>query len=520
MIEPLKGNLPGAMPASGARARRDRAGRRGAVQRGRLTSVPSHYAYLFVFGVLGLIAYYGLVDPNHASLLTRFLAALVLLTSCLPMALFLFRAKIFQIPALEAHCLFYALSFGFAGFLPVSIQGGAGSITESDFDLALLVTLAGLGALLGGYYVVGSSLMKKVRPLQIDRGFTPATLESLAWVGCVSAAIISAIGRHIELNLVAQVSDFTYSLGFYLLLVLALEKRILGFSRLGVFCLLLPYEIFFNSGLSGGQLAGVVGLVCWVSLVILRCWRHIPVYLLAGAFLFFIIFQPVKFYVRDLAWNQGVQLGPVEMIKAYGEGFLETYGSSSAMMANRKANFDDSFDRVNHLILLAAIIRDTPSSQPYMHGETYVPLLTKWIPRLVWPGKPQETLGNTWAVRYGFLAENDSTTSFNLPWLPEMYMNGGWVAVIVVMFTLGMLYRFLWLRLMSVTSGVAAYAVGIVFAQSLVFAESNLSMQLGGVIIFAIVLWVLIKFLGLVGLYSPAVPPRSPSRGRAVPARS
>ncbi len=517
MNEPIRGTVSGPpRPAT----KPGRPARRASLQPERLTSIPRHYVKLFVLGVAALILYYVISDPNNANLATRSLAAIVLLVSCFPMALYLLRGKIFQVPALEAHCMFYALAFGFAGFLPVPNMGGAGTITEAMLDVGLFTTLIGLLALLAGYYLVGPKLFTKVQGLNLDRGFSLATLESLAWVGCFLAAIVSQIARHSEsLAVLGQCSMYTYGLGFYLLLVLALDKKISLVSRFGVFCLLFPYQVLFNSGLGTGQLAGVVILLCWLTLVILRCWRHIPVYLLVGSFLFFVVFQPVKFYVRTLVDQSGGSLSPVAMVKAYGEGFFAVYGSSQDMLANSKDNFESSFDRINHLALLSAVIRDTPSSQPYLYGKTYIPLLTKAIPRMIWRGKPIEDLGNRWAVKYGFLSENDTTTSYNLPWLVEMYMNGGTVGVVIVMLVLGIAFRFLWLRIISVSIGAATYATGLVIAQALVFVESNLSMQLGGVIAFVIFLWVLLKIAAVLGIYSPAPAAAKRLRSRTMAVR-
>jgi len=49
--------------------------------------------------------------------------------------------------------------------------------------------------------------------------------------------------------------------------------------------------------------------------------------------------------------------------------------------------------RMNHLGELSYIIQTTGDRIPYANGQTYIPLLTKFIPSLIWRGKPQETLG-------------------------------------------------------------------------------------------------------------------------------
>src|SRR5580700_7172763 len=81
--------------------------------------IPERYAWLLVGGVGAILFYYDGFNPNHKSPLTLLLASLVLLVSCLPMLLFLVRGRTYQVPALEAHGLFYAVCFGFAGFLPI-----------------------------------------------------------------------------------------------------------------------------------------------------------------------------------------------------------------------------------------------------------------------------------------------------------------------------------------------------------------------------------------------------------------
>jgi hypothetical protein len=305
-----------------------------------------------------------------------------------------------------------------------------------------------------------------------------------------------------------------YRLGFFGLLTLAMSKQVGIVSQIAVFVFLLPMALLLGSGLSNGQLAGVVTMVGWVSLVVMRTKKRVPVELLIGAFLFFLIFQPVKFYVREIAWTEGVDLGPIQTIKMYVQGFRETYGSANGLFKGHSDTLNNSFTRINHLATTAAIIRDTPSQQPFILGSSYLPLLTKWIPRVIWPNKPEERFGNEWARQYGYLGQNDTVTSFNLPWLPETYMNFGWYGIVGIMLLIGILYRYLWVILMENSQIPVGYTVALVVAQSLVFSESNFSLQVGSLIIFAVVLWFLSVFLTLAGVRSePNIKPRqSPPR--------
>jgi hypothetical protein len=359
---------------------------------------------------------------------------------------------------------------------------------------ALQCAMVGLTALLTGYYFAGSIICRHLRPIRYGKGISALQLQWLAWIGCGAVIAYDWLNIYLKIHGLGQVLFMVFSLGFYLLIILTLEKKATPLSRWGCFLILLPIFFFKRSGLATGGLTPVVMAACWISMIFLRTRRRVSILLLIGAGLFGIIFQPVKFQIRSLISNEDVKLGPRQMIVAYVEGFKEVYGSTDFLIKHSGQTFSDSFMRINHLATTAAILRDTPSVQPFLYGSSYLPLLTKWIPRAAWPDKPKEELGNTWAHNYGYLFESDNTTSFNLPWLPEMFMNFGWAGVVGIMFLLGILYRAMWVLLMEQPKTAAEYAVGIVFAQSLVFAESNLSLMLGAPIIFGVIVWVICKF--------------------------
>jgi hypothetical protein len=135
--------------------------------------------------------------------------------------------------------------------------------------------------------------------------------------------------------------------------------------------------------------------------------------------------------------------------------------------------------RINQLHPLGAVIRDTPSVQPYEEGATYLPLVTKWIPRVLWPDKPKEDLGHEWAQRYGFLGANDSSTSFNLPWLTEMYMNFEWKGVVGINLLIGILFALLHRLYFDRPNSLAGMACALTIGINIIFVESHMSLLLG-----------------------------------------
>ena len=488
---------------------RDAAG----AERGVWPRIPRRYAWLFGGALGAVLLYYGGVNPHHRPAGILCLAGLTWLLAGLPMLAFLGHGRVHQVPALEAHGLFYAVCFGYAGFLPVPVLGGVAALTDADVARALACASAGLAALATGYYVLGPRLGRNWTALHPGRRLLTGSVETWGWMASAAGLAAEQIGRLLHTSALGQVAGMLFLMGFYILLTSALQGRGSRGSRAAVFFGLLPLVVLTRSGLSTGQLAGLVVLACWTSLVVLRTRQRIPLWLLAGGAVLFLVFQPVKFYVRSLAWGDGITLGPWETLQVYREGFRQTYGSGQALWARRGAAFQSSFTRINHLATTAAILRDTPVPQPFRWGRTYLPLLTKWIPRAVWPGKPEERLGNDWARQYGMLGADDTTTSFNLPWLPEMFMNFGWAGVVGIMLALGVVYRLFWASLLAHPATTVEYATALTFAQSLVFAESHLSLQLGGPIIFAVLLWLVGQGLRLTGIGSPAG--LRPKTGRA-----
>src|SRR5262249_48648724 len=87
------------------------------------------------------------------------------------------------------------------------------------------------------------------------------------------------------------------------------------------------------------------------------------------------------------------------------------------------------------------LIQGTPHPAPYLDGGTYKPLLSKLIPRAVYPEKPQEVSGQAFGHRYGLIANGNFSTTVNLPQLVEGYANFGPFGVIAAMFLIGLLYR-------------------------------------------------------------------------------
>ena len=129
---------------------------------------------------------------------------------------------------------------------------------------------------------------------------------------------------------------------------------------------------------------------------------------------------------------------------------------------------------------LVILIEKTPSEIDYLNGETYKILYAKFIPRILWPSKPNDDLANKIGRKYKVLSKNDFTTSWNLPILNEAYINYGFLGVTLIMFILGFLVR-LFTNFFSVTNyNNAESHIGVYLCCSTFFWEPHLSLVYGG----------------------------------------
>jgi hypothetical protein len=89
----------------------------------------------------------------------------------------------------------------------------------------------------------------------------------------------------------------------------------------------------------------------------------------------------------------------------------------------------------------SVIIRETPDRVPFQGGWTLAMIPVAYVPRILWPGKPETTIGKWITDTYG--AGAHITSSTGPTWIGEFYLNFGVPGVIIGMFVMGLLLRLL-----------------------------------------------------------------------------
>lgn len=431
-------------------------------------------AFLFMIGGALLLMW---LNPYEKSQTNLVLGLLIIVLGLVPLWRWAQLPQADPIPVLAMLGLFYALCFGLGGFVTPTIDLSTGFVTEEQYTAGLVAAIVSWAALNVGYHLTARHTIRRVPNVlaQLGSRFDGVVL----WFWYPISLLFDQAANRLGLESAIQI---TYSLHvFFFLWVLRAAwggQLSSSLSRL-VTLLILPLDMFLYSGLANGQLGPLLVFGQLVGLTYVATKGRIPYVALAVLAAFFLFLQPVKNAYRVETWGQGVQMDRVEGTIRFVELGAEYY------LGEYRANFADdinvAYTRINHLQETAAIIADT-SGAGFRRGETYLPLLTKWIPRVLWPEKPREDLGNRWAREYGYLDRDDDVTSFNLPWLPEMYMNFGWTGVVVISFLVGCLCAFIWSKL-AYASPPPVFAAGLIMLSPFFFPESNLSLGIGGLVI-------------------------------------
>ncbi len=153
---------------------------------------------------------------------------------------------------------------------------------------------------------------------------------------------------------------------------------------------------------------------------------------------------------------------------------------------------------------LSFIKLNTPSRVPFWYGESYFPLLYKFIPRIIWKNKPAEAMGQVFGHRYYITMQDDYGTSMNTPCITEAYMNfsnfGMYIfavifGVMIIHFPLSLnlrntgFYKSLLFDDLYILDAICMSLIALYYIQ----IESNFSMLIGKIIIILVFRFFVLK---------------------------
>ncbi len=449
---------------------------------------------LVVFAFLLLALYVAFIHQDDTITLAQAgYATLIVMLGALPGVVSLVdRREAGLLPLMPLHGLFYALTFGLPVFSSKMDWSRVNSAVISD---ALVLTILGLICLYLGYYASRGLYSRSLRPI---RFLNDVPLERRIWIAWILYGMSMLFHLVPALGSLPSVGQLSMPLGYLstgILFLLALDKAV---SKKHLALLTAAIGFSLTIKLLSGSLAQTVFLLVFFGILYWGKKRSLPLGFILISGIIAILLDPVKGNYRNYTWYAADSASQSYVYKArmFYKATYDYYANDDTVSSDGINT--DVVNRVGHSIsVFTDVINMTPEQVPYWRGGSYQTLWTSFIPRFLWPGKPQATIGNEFGHRYNFLGPTDKSTSWNLPWLPEFYANFGIFGVVGGMFAVGLLFRFLVQKLSVPINFGIEYVLGATVTFSLFYAESNFVLMAGGVLTTYLALVILLRLLTL-----------------------
>lgn len=172
----------------------------------------------------------------------------------------------------------------------------------------------------------------------------------------------------------------------------------------------------------------------------------------------------------DYNWNKVSQKIDIGIIN-------KPFGSNNIIYSVLSA----PISRINKLDQFSYIV-ETRKNHELLYGKSYIPLLSKFIPRQLWKDKPTEIFGNKYGRNYKLIPSYDITTSVGASTLIEAYINFRFLGIIFLAIFYGLVYRILnfYIHKNREKNTYLSFLLILISIFISLTSESNLSSGLGG----------------------------------------
>lgn len=451
---------------------------------------------LFIGIPVFILSLFMIFQGNYETLNNEHLIYIVLIIviGLFPTAIFLLvRAESDLIPLMPLHGMFYIFSLGIVAlsdkmkwiiYDPIIIKDG------------LILAVLGLVFLNLGYYLSLRIISNRRRSIRFLDDLSVKRQMLIGWTLYIIYLLFIIFPSLSSINTVKHFPSVAMYISLGMLFQLTIKFPSL---KVNTFLFILALTFILIKEILGGALIVPVMVGVFLAVIYWKLKGSIPWGFGLLIFLFVIVINPVKHSYRSLEAYGGIAFKEMSFGKKfsmYSDSFGDFFNNDKGVLTTIN-NDVSTVNRIANIPKLVDVVQRTPDEVPYWMGETYLPIFTFFIPRIIWPNKPVEKIGQEFGHRYGYLDENDRTTSMNLPWIIEMYANFGKNGIILGMFFIGVLFRFLVQKLSVSTNNGVEYIVGASVVIQLFFASSNFSLMTGGVFMKYIFSLLLLRILTL-----------------------
>jgi hypothetical protein len=285
------------------------------------------------------------------------------------------------------------------------------------------------------------------------------------------AAILGLVPAALGSGVVSTVGS-SLAFGHVLLALAYLRHR--SKIALIVLCATIPITSFV--GFLSGSKTSTVLVPAFIALTYVFERRRVPLGFVVVGLLALAVMYPASEFLRIYMLGSDFQFTPdVLMNPGSSASEVSTFIQSRDLGNYLSDGFSAVGQRLDSTGVVSVIVRDTPRLSPYQGGATLVLFFVSFIPRVLWPAKPDISIGQFITDVYGSGADIASSTAPSQ--IGDYYLNFGYYGVIIGMLVLGIAMRFAGDLLL----GRKATATGILLATAIAYCivigfEMNVAM--------------------------------------------
>jgi ABC-type multidrug transport system fused ATPase/permease subunit len=428
---------------------------------------------IYALAVCGSAILTPLVLSQYGYSPLKVLLATILLAVCLYPTACYFANREGGLPSMAVLGLAYASMFVIPIFTrepTVQLAFGETAYLDDEYVvMVLLLSILGVCSLLTGFYGFQATRLAKTMPvigLHLD--------EKKAVVYCVVAGLLVPVLARPEYifpeDLLEQLSAVIRVLQSQALIAIAILGYLIYSGRGPAWYRAILYWIIGVTaleGLSNGMIEQAVTPVAVLFIIRWQVTKRLPLLSIIAMIVIIIFLSPVKHEYRRATWSQDMQVPDSTVDKAFlwlhqASQYWSDTLSGQRSLAESTEQTASRMDLIHQFALVRSL---TPSEIPYQYGATYSYFLVTFIPRAIWPEKPEAGAANKFfAVSYGITTEEGAERStFGVSLLAEGYINFGWVGIIFIMALQGALLCLLQHMFGEQKSGEGGWAVYVSF---------------------------------------------------------
>jgi hypothetical protein len=252
---------------------------------------------------------------------------------------------------------------------------------------------------------------------------TDTTLEGAKGIALLSPAAIAAL-------ILAQILQ---PLGILLLAYAWTSTKRAPLLAILLFTISVQVLFGFVIDVKGMALSGGILVVA----TIIFTDGRLPKTWIAGMAIFVYVAFPVFQAYRAVMTANGVSR--TEVLDNIGKT-LDVVLAAKDRVNNGRDRAQTFFERLSMKSSVAMIVRGTANGIPFQHGYTLTPILSTFIPKILWADKPDVPTGRI--VNKVFHLADQEETYISPSHLGELYWNFGWPGVLVGMTAIGAIFGF------------------------------------------------------------------------------